>query len=131
MRLNDRQWTCPYKCEGDEAGKNDTDYASDSKGDDEHDGQLTGRAVAGEQQLARTYGWKTNVIANQDEDDERRIFFEAPGHYAVACAHDVGVPQESSLVNSENTVGRLEAEMLLKKLEPWELEAAHVSSGRS
>lgn len=130
LRLSDRQCTCPCKCDEDNGEQNDTDYEADSEAEDDIDSHLSGAAVAAEQQMARTYGWKTNIISNQDSDNERNIFYEAPGHYTMACMHDIGVPQESSLANSENTVGQIEAEMLGKALEPWELEAVHLSTGR-
>jgi len=130
LRLGDRQCTCPCKCDENDGEQNDTNYEGDSEADDDIESHLTGPAVAAEQQMARTYGWRTNVIANQDEDNERSIFYESPGHYAMACMHDIGLPQESSLTNSENTVGRIEAELLGKVLEPWELEAVHLSTGR-
>lgn len=130
LRLGDRQCTCPCRCDEMNGEQNDSDYEYDSEAEDDLNSHLSGAAVAAEQQMARTYGWRTNVISNQDSDDERNMFYEAPGHYTMARTHNIAIPQESSLANSENTVGRVEAESLGKALEPWELEAVHQSTGR-
>jgi len=130
LRLSDRQCTCPRKCEETDAEQQDTNYEDDLEADDDTDSHLAGRAVAAEQQMARKYGWQTNVVCKQNGENERSIFYKAPGHYAMACMHDSGIPEESSLANSDNTVGRIEAAMLDKVLEPWELEAVHLSTGR-
>ncbi|KAK5944741.1 hypothetical protein PMZ80_001941 [Knufia obscura] len=129
-RLGDMQCTCPCKCSGNESDSEDSDYEYSSESEDEIDNPLTGRATEAEQTMARKHGWKTNVISNEGQDQERRLFYEAPGHHAVGLKHDLGIPQESSLSNSENTVGTIEASRLDQCLEPWELEAVHHATGR-
>lgn len=131
MPLVGKQCTCPCECSVNDGDQDDADYEDSSEPEDDLDNKLTGLAVLAEPTMAQKYGWKTNVISNLGQDTERRMFFEAPGHYAMGHTHDIGIPQESSLTNSENTVGRVEATALDKVLEPWELEAVHLSTGRS
>ncbi|KAK5073554.1 hypothetical protein LTR64_007310 [Lithohypha guttulata] len=111
---------------------NDADYEPyEEEEEDDTTTMLVGPAAAGEEHFARKYGWQTNVVSNQDQDDERNIYYEAPGHNFVARVHEVRLPAESSLPNSENTVDRIEAAQLRNPLEPWELEGVHESTGRS
>ena len=121
---------CPCKCPNNDDPQ-DADYVFAEEADDNIVDSLTGKATSAEQQFARNYGWQTNVVASEDTDSERRMFYEAPGHHAVACMHDIGLPAESSLPNSENAIGRGSVDMLRKVLEPWELEAAQKTTGRT
>jgi len=127
--LCDRRCTCPCKCSVEDGDEDDTEYEDSMEPEDDTQNSFKDRAVAAEQPMARTYGWRTNVTSNYEDGSERRIFFEAPGHHAVGHMHDTGIPQESSLTNSENTVGQTEVGKLREILEPWELEAVHLSTG--
>lgn len=126
-----RLCACPCECLNNDNHQEDTDYLYSFEAEDDISNQLTGPAVSAEEQLARKYGWRTNVIADEGEDHERRIFYEPPGHQAMGSMHDIGKPDESLYPSSENTVGRTEVNQLHAVLEPWELEAVHLSTGRS
>lgn len=121
---------CPCECYED-PDQSDADYEFVEEAEDEIEDRLTGLAILAEETLAGKYGWQTNIITDMDNDQERRIFYEAPGHYAVAQMHDTGLPAESSMANCENRIGHIEIRRLMENLEPWELEAAQKSTGLS
>ncbi|KAK5104460.1 hypothetical protein LTS08_002349 [Lithohypha guttulata] len=133
FNANNRQSSNHHICESApyEDEMSDADYGPQEEEEDDTTTTLPGPAALGEPQFARRYGWRTNVVANEGQDGETNIFYEAPGHNMVAQMHDIELPAESSLANSENTIGRIEAALLRKPLEPWELEAVHESTGRS
>lgn len=109
---------------------NDGDFQPDDMDMDEDD-LKTQLDPQTEQIVASRYGFMTNAVLNEGTDEERQLFFEGPAHHAVAASHDIGIPAESSLVNSENIIGRVEVNRLRQGLEPWEAEAVHLSTGRS
>ncbi|KAJ9663488.1 hypothetical protein H2198_000753 [Neophaeococcomyces mojaviensis] len=113
--------------------KYDPDYEEDSEEepDDDIKTQFVGRAKAAEQPLARKYGWKTAGTIDPGKENERTLFFESPGHHAVAHMHDLGKPEESSLANANNIVTSIETNNLYKGLEPWEFEAVEQCSGKT
>lgn len=121
---------CPCECADDLNDPNDGNFSDDQMDVDEDDltTQLDDRT---ERAATARYGFFTNVVLNEDTDRERRVFVEGPAHYAAASSHDIGQPAESSLVNTENTIGRTEVTFLRTPLDPWEAEAIHRSTGLS
>lgn len=124
---------CPCRCEPPLSDEMDTDYTAseeDAEEDDTHE-CLRGRAAEGEQFFARKYGWTVcaTTRTEQDSPDDKDYFLESLGHMAVSQMHDIGCPAESSMPNSENTIGEIEARFLRSPLEPWEVEAVHLLTG--
>lgn len=136
---------CSCSCTCNSLSDSDSDYESDNESDadyspleDEQDDQiheqLIGPAEAAEETLARKYGWQVcatseplqgSIISDQIDRD---YHFESPGHAAVAAMHDIGIPAESSLANSDNIITQSEAKSLERKLDPWELDVIHANT---
>lgn len=121
---------CLCRCKCDDADvSEDENFGADDMDVDEDDltTQLDERT---EQMFTSRYGILTNAVLNQDTDEERRIYIEGAGHYAVATSHDIGRPAESSLANTENAITRAEVNALEDPIEPWEAEALLHGTGR-
>lgn len=128
----DNKKFCLCSCEcSDPDERGDPNYEEDSEElDDDVETKFLGLARAAEEPFARKYGFQTAGWIDRGKKSERPFFFESLTHRTVAHMHDIGIPEESSMANSDNIITNIEANILYKGLEPWEFEAVEQCSGK-
>lgn len=121
---------CSCECKDpDERGDPNYEEGSDDEPEDDIETEFAGRAKEAEEPFARKHGFRTAGWFDEGKKSQRPLFYESLGHRTVAHMHDIGIPEESSLANSDNIITSIEANNLFKGLEPWEFEAVQQCSG--
>lgn len=129
--VNTSMWcVCLCKCV-DTDRQDDADFEMDSDESDDHTDTATHLNQQHEQMVTSRYGWRTNVVAGEGTDNERRIYYEGPGHFVAASTHDIGIPAESSRPNTDNWIGSAETSALPREIEPDEVAAMTQGMGHT
>lgn len=116
---------CLCECiDTDDPNDADVEMSSDTEPEDDETTRIS-RPI--EALVTSRYGWRTNVILDQNTEHERVILEESIGHFAAASSHDTAIPAESSLANGSNRIGVTEVHDLQEPLQPW--EAANMVRG--